>query len=245
MAKQTGLGDNLYVDGYNISGDVGSISEIGGGPAALVMTGIDKLGYERYGGKLDGRLSFNSFFNDATGQATNVLKSLPTGSVYAYYARGTTLGNAAASMLAKQINYDGTRGDDGSLTFATSMQADQYGIEWGKQLTAGVRTDTAATNGTGVDFTDVSTVLGWQAYLQVFSFTGTSCTVTLQDSADNASFANLTGGAFTAATGRTTERLAGASNATVRRYLRAITSGTFSSCAFAVMFVRNATAVSF
>ena len=34
---------------------------------------------------------------------------------------------------------------------------------------------------------------GVQAYLQVFSFTGTDVTITIQDSADNSSFANITG----------------------------------------------------
>ena len=55
-------------------------------------------------------------------------------------------------MVAKQLNYDGTRANDGAFTFAVSAQANGYGLEWGKQLTAGTRTDTGATNGTGVAF---------------------------------------------------------------------------------------------
>jgi hypothetical protein len=80
----------------------------------------------------------------------------------------------------------------------------------------------------------------------VFAVTGTSVTVTLQDSADNVTFANITGGAFTAATGITAQRLAspGATD-TVRRYVRAITTGTFTVGNFNLMFVRNATVVTF
>lgn len=245
MAKQSGLGDNLYVAGIDLSGDIGSLQRIGGGPAALDLTGIDKSAHERLGGKRDGAIDFSAFFNDDTSQAHPTLKTLPTTDRIITYCRGTLIGNPAASLVGKQINYDGNRGQDGSLTLAVAAQANGYGIDWGRQLTAGKRTDSAATNGAGVDFTTVSTAFGWQAFLHVFAFTGTSVTVTLQDSADNAAFANLAGGAFTAAAGVTSERLEGGRTATVRRYLRVITSGVFSNAVFAVMFVRNDTAVAF
>ena len=38
MAKQGGLGDRLFVGGYNLSGDIGSVQRIAGGPAALDVT---------------------------------------------------------------------------------------------------------------------------------------------------------------------------------------------------------------
>lgn len=254
MAKTAGLGDNLYVAGYDISGDILSLGKISGSLATLDVTGIDKSAYERIGGRRDGVIETVSAFNPdsvAGGASTNqehfVWSQLPSTDVHLMYCRGTTLGNPSACMVAKQINYDPTMGQDASFTFAVHAQANAYGLEWGTLLTAGKRTDTTATNGTGVDFTTVSTSFGWQAYLQVFSVTGTSVTVTIQDSADNLSFAGLTGGAFTAVTapGPGVQRLAGASNATVRRYLRVVTTGTFSNAVFSVMFVRNLTAVSF
>jgi hypothetical protein len=49
--------------------------------------------------------------------------------------------------------------------------------------------------------------------------------------------------AFAAASGITTERIA--ITGTVRRYVRAITSGTFSNAVFSVNFIRNDTAVVF
>jgi hypothetical protein len=239
MPKSTGLGDQLYVAGFDLSGDIGSIASIGGGNKPLELTGIDKSAYERAGGVRDGSLEFTAFFNPDTGQAHPTLSALPTADQIVSYFRGTILGNGGASMIGKQIGYDPTRNEDGSLTFKTQAQANGFGLEWGRMLTAGKRTDSAPTNGTGVDFTTVSTSFGWQAYLHVFAFAGTSVTVTLQDSADDLSYANLTGGAFTAATGVTSQRLAGAAGATVRRYLRAITSGTFSNAVFAVLFARN------
>ena len=239
MAKQSGLGDNLYVAGFDVSGDIGSLGRISTPRPLLEVTGIDKSAVERIPGLRDGGMEFSSFFNDATGQAHEAFNDLLTTDQHVMYCRGTTIGNPGAGLVAKQLNYDLTRGQDGSLVAAIAAEANAFGLDWGRLLTAGKRTDTTATNGAGVDHTTVTTTFGWTAYLQVFSLTGTSVTVTLQDSADNVSFANITGGAFAAATGRTSERLAGAGGSTVRRYIRAITSGTFTNAVFAVLFVRN------
>jgi hypothetical protein len=245
MAKTGGLGDNLYADGYNLSGDINALDKISGSVAPLDVTGIDKSAVERIGGQRDGSIDFTAFYNDATAQEHLRLSTLPTTDVSLMYCRGTALGSNAAMLVGKQLNYDMTRGQDGTLTLKVSAVANGYGLEWGQLLTAGQRVDTTGTNGTGVDFVTVSTALGWQAYLHVFALTGTNVVLTLQDSADNAAFANLTGGAFTSATGIGVQRLAGGATATVRRYLRVVSSGVFTSATFAVSFVRNATSVSF
>ncbi|MFI0768626.1 hypothetical protein ACH4TQ_27625 [Streptomyces sp. NPDC021218] len=247
MTKQGGLGDNLYIAGYNASGDIGSIGNVGGGPAALDVTGIDKSGMERIGGLRDGRLEYTAYFNPGLGSTHAKLSALPTADQVMTYCRGTTLGDPAAALVAKQLNYDGNRGDSGEFTFAVSAQANGYGVEWGRQLTAGIRTDTAATLGTSIDTTAAAN-FGAQAYLHVMSFTGTDATVKVQDSADNSTFADVTGLSFTQVTaGPTSERIATASGATVRRYLRAVTvtTGGFTSLAFSVTVIKNETAVTF
>jgi hypothetical protein len=249
VSKTSGLGDQLYVAGVDVSGDINSLKNIHGGPAALEFTDITQSGMARLGGERDGGIDFTSYFDPAAGASHATFSALPTADVIVSYFRGTALGNGAACEVAKQANYDATRGNDGSLTFDVSTLANGFGVEWGVQLTAGKRTDTTATSpATGVDQTTVSTAFGWQAWLHVFAFTGTSVTVTIQDSADNSSFLNFGGGggAFTAATGVTSQRLVspGATD-TVRRYVRAITTGTFSNAVFAVVFTRNTTAVVF
>ena len=114
-----------------------------------------------------------------------------------------------------------------------------YGVEWGHQLTAGLRTDTEATNGASID-TGASAAFGAQAYLQVTAFTGTSVTVTIQDSADDSSFAAVTGLAFTAVSAAPAfERVTTAVGATVRRYIRVVTTGTFNPATFAVVINKN------
>ncbi|WP_225840313.1 hypothetical protein [Streptomyces sp. NK08204] len=246
MAKESGLGHALYVAGNDLSGDYTAIGNIGGGPAPLTITGIDKSAYERIGGKLDGRLEATSWWNPTLSHP--VLSALPTGDVHEMYCCGTAIGRPAAAIVGKQVNYDGQRGDDGSFTFQTSCQNNAYPLEWGVLLTAGKRTDTGATNGASLDLTTVSTAFGAQAYLQVFSFAGADVTIKIQDSADNSTFADVTGLTFTAVTTAPgTQRVATASNATIRRYVRAVTttSGGFTSAQFAVSFIRNPVAVSF
>lgn len=249
MAKQSGLGDNFYIAGYNISGDVGSLDNISSPTGTLESTGIDKSAIERLGTHRDGMISGSTYFNDATGQQHAALKGLPRTDVQAYYARGTTLGNPAAAMTAKQLTYDITRGDDGSLTTKFEAQANGFGIDWGRQLTAGVRTDTTATNGASVDFGTGSTSFGLQAYLQVFAFTGTSVTFTLQESSDDAvgdPFVAVTGGAFAVVSAANQfERIQTSRSQTVERYLRVVTTGTFSNVQFAVMVNRNPVTVSY
>ncbi|MFD5509108.1 hypothetical protein ACFWIB_15205 [Streptomyces sp. NPDC127051] len=248
MSKQSGLGDALYIAGYDLSGDIGAVNSIAGGPAALEVTGIDKLAPERIGGLRDGHIDYTAFFNTAVGRAHARLSPLPTSDVLISYFRGTALGGASANLVAKQLNYDPTRADDGAFTFAGSNMGNGYGLEWGTSMTAGKRTDGSATNGTSVDFGTGSTSYGLQAYLHVFAFTGTSVTVKLQESSDNGvgdAFADVVGGGFTAATGVTSQRIATASNQTVERYLRVVTTGTFSNAIFAVSVNRNPVATSF
>lgn len=246
MSKTSGLGDRLFVDGVNLSGDVGAVGRVGGGPSTQDVTGIDKSAFERQGTVRDGAIEFTGFYNDSAGASHATLKTLPTADRLVTYCRGALLGKPAATCNAKQIGYDWTRGANGELTVAVQAQADGFGVEWGELLTDGVRTDTVATNGTGLDYGAVSTTFGLQAYLHVLAVTGTSVTVKLQDSADNTTFADVAGAAFTAVTpggAPSTQRLAVAG--TVRRYVRAVSTGTFSNAQFVAVLVRNETAVTF
>lgn len=243
MAKQSGLGDQLFIGGYDIGADTSAIGNLSTPRATLPATGITQSANARLFGIRDGSAEFTTYFNDATDQEHDALKGLPRTDVHLMYLRGTTLGNQSIGMVGKQIDYAPTRGEDGSLTFAVAAQANAYGLDWCTQLTAGKRTDTAGTTGTSVDLGTGSKSFGFQAYLQVFSFTGTSATITIQESSDNAvgdPFAAVTGGAFSTVTGRTAERIQSSSaTLTVERYLRVVTTGTFSSLVFAVSVNRN------
>lgn len=243
MSKQSGLGDQLFVAGLDIGGDIQSIGSLSTPRSTLESTGITASAMERLYGNTGGMAEFTSFFNDATDAEHDALSVLPNADVHLMYLRGTTLGNASVGLIGKQVSYDGTRGDDGSFTFGVSAQSNGYTAEWGRQLTAGKATHSSATNGSSID-TTASAAFGYQAYLQVFSLGSGTATVTIQDSANNSTFAEINGGAtFTNVTGSTVQRIASASvTETVRRYIRVSTSGTFTDLVFAVSIVKNAAA---
>lgn len=239
MSKQSGLGDNFYIGGYDLSGNVGSLSKADAKVATLEVTAINKSAYERLYGLRDGDLAFTSYFDNGTATSTfgnehQILSSLPRTDTIATYWRGTTLGGSVFAINAKQINYDGKRDNKGNLTLEIDCQPNTYGVEWGTGLTAGVRTDTTATNGTAVDF-GAGTTFGAQAYAQVFSVTGTSVTLTVQHSTDNSTFSSLVAFTTVTAGNKSFQRVSVANTTTVNRYLRVATTGTFSNAQFAVM----------
>ena len=242
MPKQSGLGDNFYLGGYDLSGDVSALTAIRMPSVLLDVTAINKSAHERLLGLADGELSFNTWFNDAASQEHVALKGLPRTDVQALYFRGTTLGNPAAGLLAKQVNYDATRGADGSLAFAVQCLGQGQPLEWCQSGTAGKRTDTGATNGASIDLGTGSLSFGLAAYLQVFAFTGTSVTVAIQESSDDGGldpFAAVTGGALAAVSGaNVVERIQTSLTQTVERYLRVVTTGTFTNAVFAVAIIR-------
>src|SRR3990167_4459710 len=185
MAKSAGLAESLFVSGVDISGDVGSVDTISARSGVLDVTAIDKAAHERILSHTDGEITFNHFFNDAAGQefATLKAKGSDADRVVCYF-HGSAIGNMAAGMVAKQINYDLTRGADGSLARATQCLADGKGLEYCEQLTAGKRTDTSATTGSSLN-NAASSALGLSAYLQVFSVAGTSVTVSIEQSSND------------------------------------------------------------
>ena len=233
MAKTGGLGDRLLVDGLDLSGDVGAIDSISGGPAPLDFTRLSKPAVERIGGRYDAALTWTSYFNP-TGAHLG-LSTLPTSSRVVTYLRGGSLGYPGAGLLAKQIGYDGKRGSDGAFTLAVAAQG-SHGIplEWGEQGTPGIRTDTSAANGASLDH-GAATSAGLSAYLHLLAFTGTSVTVKVQHSTDDATWADLA--SFTTLSDVGAERIETAG--TVNRYLRVITTGTFTVATTAVVLCRD------
>lgn len=245
MAKQTGLGDNLYVQGVDCSGDIGSVEEMRGGPEPVDVTGIDKSARERLGGVRDGGIKYKAFFNPTGVHPT--FSALPTTDQIVTYYRGTTLGNPVFHVNGKQLNYDEKRNEDGSVAFMIEDVANGYGGEWGVNMTAGKRSDTGATTTAGMDF-GASSSFGAQAYIQIFTFTGTLASINIQDSNDNAvgdPYVSVAGLGFGAAAGATAFRVNTTPTQLVKRWLRLSMGGTFSQMTFAVSVCRNPTATVF
>lgn len=149
MAKSTGLGNRLYLGGYDVSGDTQALSKVSGSLKTLDMTDITESAFERQGGESDGEFAMTVYF-DKTG-AHVPLSALPRTDVHLMYATGPTIGADSACMIAKETDYAPNRATDGSLIMTVSTVANGFGLEWAKLLTPGVRTDVAATNGTSFD----------------------------------------------------------------------------------------------
>lgn len=244
MAKSSGLGARFLVDGFNISGDVGSIGSIAGSGEELDMTGIDKEGKERILGLRDGSMEWSAFWNPgpANNAAHKVLGTLPSADRVVTYAHRAQLGAAAASLVSKQLNYDGERGGTGEFALSVQAVANGFGRDWGVLATPGIRADAAATNGTGLDLGTGPLAFGAQAYLHLLALTGTTITARLQHSNDNGAgdpWADLAGGGFPAMTAIGAARVATARTLPVKRWIRVATTGTFTAAQLLVNVVRN------
>jgi hypothetical protein len=309
MAKQSGLGDNFYYNGYDLSGDLSSVDTISGPLALLNSTGINQYASARIPGLRSGAMSFTSFFESAgvtnapavplttvplvnpynwpvlvtvtggtvtnvsvngatvgtvpgtytlpspgtitltyssaptwtwlaVGTEHNALKlPIPSADSIASYIRGAAIGNVACCMVSHQTDYDPTRDTTGDLTFKVDLVADGYGVEWGYQLTPGLRIDTAPTVGPVRD-DGAATLFGAQAYLQLVELIGTNVDVTVTHS-------TTSGGTYTtlidfgSQTSIGAVRGSTANNATVNEFLKVATTGTFTYAQFAVVFNRN------
>jgi hypothetical protein len=175
------------------------------------------------------------------GTEHDILSTLPTADTIASYFRGTTLLSPCASIYGRQLNYDPTRDNTGNLTMAVEVQSDGYGLEWGVQLTAGLRTDTTGTTGSYVDDNGAGTSFGAQAYLQIIEFAGTSVDVKIEHcTTSGGSYSSLID--FGSQTGIGAWRQSVSNSTTVDRYLKVVTSGTFTYATFAVHWTRNQTA---
>lgn len=249
MAKQTGLGAGFLWDGYDLSGDIGSLSRIASPRTILEDTGIDKEAYERLLAHKDGAIDYLAYFNPSASQAHPVLSALPrVDAIATYVHKRSTQGTMTASMVSKQINYDPNREQSGALTIPINAVANAYGLEWGELLTPSIATTHAGASSSASVDDGAATAFGLQAYLHITAFNGTNVTVAIQSSSDNGAgdaFANVTGGVFAAATGIGAQRIQTSRTEAIERYLRVATTGTFTSVTFAVAYVRNLHTVNF
>ncbi len=248
MAKQSGLGYRFFIDGFDISGDTAAINKVSMASAVQDVTDITLSAHARQYTLRDGEISVNCFFNPSAARSHIALKnnfaSGPTDAIAMLFC-GTTVGTPVAALQGRQVNYTQARSQNGDLLMTADVKGDGFGTEWCEALTPGAITDASPANGAGFDgqlagLVGVSSSFGLSAYLEVFSLAGTSITVKLQDSADNVTFADIAGAAFTAVAtpGPGQQRIETSLTATVRRYVRAISTGTFTNGVYACAFSR-------
>ena len=245
MGKESGMGAHLYVNGVHLSDDIRSVA-IASPRGVQDVTPINKSGHARQLLTRDGSMGLSVFWDPDVAHAE--FSALPTTDVPVMYVHLPTVGEPAASMVAKQVGYDPTRDANGAISeIVVQTLANGYGLEWGRMLTAGISEIVTAGAGTALDYgAGVGTTLfGLQAYLHVFAFAGTSATVAIQHSDDGDpggagdAYANVTNGAFNAASGVGSQRLQTDRDESVKQFLRVNVTGTFSDFHFAVAVTRN------
>jgi hypothetical protein len=246
MPRSSGLGAALWVGGYDVGASTNSLSRIGGGNTPIVMTDITQSAMARDGGLRSGGMDIVSYWNPDAGGSHAAYSGLPTAdSVATYVAYTPAIGVPCASCIGKQLNYDGNRTQDGGFLLNTTVESNGYGLQWGFLATAGMRTDTAATAAAAVSPLDQLSaspgLFGLVMYVHLKAFTGTSVTIKLQESSDNS------GDAYADVVGATTGALTTAPQAVrvatgsiaVERYLKVVTTGTFSNAVFGVQVYRH------
>ena len=241
MSIQSGLAARLYLDKWDLSGDVSAISSISASTNLQDRTTLVNPAMARLPLLRDGAIDFTAFFNGATGAgsgAQTVLQALPGAATQATVITASTVGAYTFSLAGLQASFQDARGQDGSLVLTTSIEAHQTALEVGELLSTGKQTFAAAGNGTSVTYSGTSTAFGWSAYLHAISVATGSATVNVQDSSDNSAFTTLTGGSFAPVSAGGAQRIAGAATATVRKYVRVNVSGTFTNLVAVVTFVR-------
>lgn len=240
MAKSSGLGSSLIFGAFDISGDIGALSSIETTRADQDVSGIDKSAVERIVLLKDGSLSYTSFWNVTAGQAHPVLSALPRTDVQVSYLHGSTVGEVAASMIAKQVSYAPTRGQDGSLVVENTAHGSGYGLEWGQLQTTGKQTFASGTvNGTSIDYGTATSAFGATGYLHTISLGSGTPTVTLTDSANDSTFAALSPTSIVfSPTVAGTSRVQTGVTATIRRYTRVEVTGSYTNLVAVLVFVR-------
>lgn len=238
MAKQAGLAQQFFAHGYDLSGDVGAINNAASPRGVVEVTALNKSAVERLLTHGDGLLDFAAWLNTSAGQSHAALSGLPTTDVIVLWMLGGAVDDVAAGLVAKQVNYDGTRNADGSLPLTVNGLANGTPLEWMNALSAGKITHASAGSSATKDDA-AGTSNGLAAILQVVDIDSGTPTVLIEDNTvDNGAWATLI--AFTAvADGAEPTAERKTVSGTVNRYKRITTTGTFTNLDFAVAYRRG------
>ena len=215
-----------YFNSFSFSKETSAISTtMFGDDNESYISGIDTASLD-LSGLFDGGTDAN---DEELANAFSVSTSTPL----SIFQNGTTAGQPCVLLDSKIQNYT----IDSSVSEAVGVSSNFTGNNFGRGLSLYALTNTSATaNTTAVDFGS-STSFGGQAFLHCTAHSSANIAVKLQSSADNASFADVTAGGFTAITGTTSERIA--PTGTINRYVRLVITVTSGSATFQVSFSPN------
>lgn len=249
MAKQSGAtgAQRLFVDGYDVSGNVSALTSINATRDNLDVTDITQTGKDRRGGLASGELTVNGWWDGTPSQTPpavhDIFRTLRDSAVISFHDSNAAVGTAVAGLVAHQVNYNPVRSEDGALAWTVNAQGSAgYGLEWGYALTLGSQTFASAGYGSDCDDlagSPVSTAFGAILYVHLLSLGSGTVTISAVEGASAAPTTAIAGCTTAGLTTRGAYRLPSTSaTATIRRYTRLYCSGTFTNAVVAAMLVR-------
>lgn len=222
MAASHGKNTKILLNGYNISSYLQD-AEVAGTRDEADITGFEATAKSFITGHKDGAVSMSGTFDGAANAIDQQFSAILAGGTavpFSYAPDSDTVGKRAIFGKFKQLAYSIVS----SITDAVRISADgrtDSDLDYGVSLHAqGAKTATG--DGATHDWGAASaTSTGFAAQAQVTAISGDGATFTpkLQDSADGVTWADVTGGAFTAITAVGAQQLTHASTS-VRRYTR-------------------------
>jgi len=193
-------------------------------------------------GQAGSKADFAGLYDPAVTAMTDLLGT-DFGTILSYAPGGATaIGDRMRLMSVAETAYSESSPVGDVVAFKVSFMGS--GVAGDAALLHPLSEDTNTTTGAEKDDT-AATNTGWTAHLHVTAVDGGSWVIQLQDAAVTDTHSNLTGGAFTAATGPTSQRLVSASaTTTLRRYIRYVATRTGGSAGdgitFSLSYARNA-----
>jgi hypothetical protein len=238
QGRLTGLNQRLYFDGFDASGDVGSVDNCDITRGQMDTSALNNVAMRRLLLLADLTFGYTAFYNPGVAGGTAPfgpdagihakLATLPTTPRYGQWLlEGPYLGAAALQYAAKQVTGPSyRRQQSGAMTAPVSFHnSEGFATEFGVMLTDGA-----------------GTTKGLAAVINHFSVTSAGgVTYSIQHSTDNSAWTTLL--TFTTvpvtATAGYGERVV--VQGTVNRYLRVLTAGTFTNAIAAVSVRRGLT----
>lgn len=222
MAFKHGRKAAVWYQGLNLSPYLTSAELAATGDVSDVSTFGDDW-RRQLAGLLGATLSAEGWFDPAL---TALDTELGAGATLITYCPGgaAAVGDPARMLSVIDTAYGRSNNTDGPVAFSLEALADAY-VAIGFVLHP-LGEDTNTTTGASRDGAAASAT-GWTAQLHVTAVDAGSWVVKLQDSADNSSWSDVSGGAFAAKTAAGAEQIrsAGATTA-LRRYVRYVATRT-------------------
>lgn len=249
MAKTSGAdgSERLFVDGINVSGNIGAINTAAVRRALTDLTDITQSAIARAALQADGELAFNSWWDGTPTTGVNETFKTVRADAHFMFTHGTALTSPAFCLVAHQADYSIPRSPDGTL--AATIAAQSTGgnpPEWGFLATSGSGQpyQTFASAGNGSDCDDLagsptSTAAGAALYVHCISIASGSFTVKVQDAATLPTYADVAGLVTTSISAAGARRAVSTSpTATIRRYTRIVLAGTFTNAVIVAAIIR-------